>query len=160
MLTPGYRYTLPVSQVNQHEVILAADNEEMKIPRQVCPEGLKPGQNLEVFVFLDRNNKVRITTHMPFAQVGEFAFLQVESVGPHGAFLNWGIEKDLLVPHPEQEQKMLEGRRYLVRLCHDDSNRPIGSSRLDRYLEQENSDLREGDEVELLVWAFTDLGAR
>lgn len=160
MLLPGYCYTLPVTQVSQHDVIVQADQTELEIPKRTCPEDIATGQNLDVFIFIDRNNEMRATTRIPFAQVGEFAFLQVESIGPHGAFLSWGVEKDLLCPHPMQDQKMLEGRRYLVRVCCDDSGRPIASSRLDRFLEQENSDLKVGEEVKILVWAFTDLGAK
>lgn len=160
MLIPGYRYTLPVVKVDQNEVCLQTDSEKLKIPRRLCPDEIRSGQELEVFIYLDRGNKMRATPRLPVAQVGEFALLQVTSVGPHGAFLDWGLEKDLLAPHPEQAQKMLEGRRYLVRVCQDDNNRPIASSRLEHYLEQENSDLVEGQEVELLVWAFTDLGAK
>jgi predicted RNA-binding protein (virulence factor B family) len=115
---------------------------------------------LEVFIYLDRNNQLRATSREPFAEVGQFALLQVSSIGPHGAFLDWGLEKDLLSPFSEQPQKMLEGRRYLVYLCHDQQGRPIASARLEKFVEIENQDLKEGDEVELLIWTFTDLGAK
>ena len=94
------------------------------------------------------------------AQVGEFAMLQVTSVAPHGAYLNWGIGKDLLAPFSEQAQTMLEGRRYLVRILLDKEQRPIASSKIDRFLLAENRDLTQGDEIDVIIWAFTDLGAK
>lgn len=160
MLIPGYCYTLPVDRIDQHDVIVKTDDTELKVPKEICPEEIAPGQELEVFIFIDRGNSLRATTRRPYAQVGEFAFLQVKSIGPHGAFLDWGVEKDLLAPYPEQAQRMEEERRYLVHVCHDSHGRPIASSRLEHYLERENRDLAEGDEVELLVWTFTDLGAK
>lgn len=160
MLIPGYRQTLTVDRVDPHEVVLKEEQDRISIPRRSCPEDVAPGQKLTVFIFLDRNNSLRATTRAPYAQVGEFAFLQVQSTGPHGAFLDWGVEKDLLSPVPEQARRMEEGRRYLVYICHDDNGRPIASSRLEQFLERENRDLEEGQEVDLLVWAFTDLGAK
>ena len=126
----------------------------------MTPDKISQGETVEVFLYLDRDNKQKVTTQMPLAQVGEFALLKVQSIGPHGAFLDWGLEKDLLSPYSEQSQKMLEGRRYLVHICHDQENRPIASSRLEKFLVKENRDLREGEEVNLLIWAFTDLGAK
>lgn len=159
-MLPGQHYQLTVDKITPQGACLAGEDETVLLPSHECPSGLTSGSELEVFVYLDRNSELRATTREPLAEIGQFALLQVSSIGPHGAFLDWGLEKDLLSPFSEQPQKMLEGRSYLVYLCHDSQGRPIASARLERFVEKENQDLKEGDEVELLIWAFTDLGAK
>ena len=160
MLLPGYRYELRIKSIDPKGAWLDAQEDQIFLPRSECPEEIIQGETIEVFLYLDRNNKPKITTKMPLAQVDEFALLKVQSIGPHGAFLDWGVEKDLLSPYNEQSQKMVEGRHYLVHICHDRENRPIASSRLEKFLVKENHDLSEGEEVDLVIWAFTDLGAK
>ncbi len=160
MLAPGYRYELQVKSINEKGAWLYAEEQQLFLPRSEWPAELAPDATVEVFLYLDRDNKPIVTTTMAAAQVGEFALLKVQSVGSHGVFLDWGLKKDLLAPYSEQAQKMVEGRSYLVHVCLDRDNRPIASSRLEKFLVKENRDLREGEEVELLVWAFTDLGAK
>jgi len=159
-MLPGHYYQLTVKSIDAQGAWLESENSDVLLPKRECPAALASGKELKVFLFLDRNNRLRATLRRPRAEVGQFALLQVTSVGPHGAFLDWGLEKDLLAPFSEQPQKMLESRRYLVYLCHDAQGRPIASARLENFVEKENRDLREGDEVELLIWAFTDLGAK
>ncbi len=159
-MLPGYHYQLKVKNIDSKGAWLDAEGQSIFLPKRQCPVDIAAGGSVEVFVYLDRNNQLCATTRKPFAEVDQFALLQVNSIGPHGAFLDWGLEKDLLVPFSEQPQKMLEGRRYLVYLCHDPEGRPIASARLEKFVEKENRDLREGEEVELLIWAFTDLGAK
>jgi len=160
MLSPGYSYKLKIKSIDHKGAWLDAEGEQLFLPKRECPEEMTPGEPVEVFLYLDRDKKPTATTRIPLAQVGEFAVLKVQSVGPHGTFLDWGLEKDLLAPYSEQAQRMEEGRRYLVHICHDDENRPIASSRLEKFLVKENRDLREGDKVDLLIWAFTDLGVK
>jgi predicted RNA-binding protein (virulence factor B family) len=160
MIIPGYRYHLLVDRIEAKGAWLSDQKAEVFLPKRECPEELSPATELEVFVYLDRNGLATATTQMPAAAVGEFATMRVQSVGDHGAFLDWGLAKDLLAPFSEQSKKMLEGRRYLVRVCHDSQQRPIATSRFDRFLSRENRDLEEGQGVELIVWAFTDLGAK
>ncbi|MCK4501471.1 MAG: hypothetical protein KAU22_00445 [Desulfuromonadales bacterium] len=160
MLLPGYRYELKIKSITPKGVWLAAEEEQIFLPQSECPDDINQEEAIEVFLYLDRDNNPKVTTRMPLAQVGEFALLKVKSIGPHGTFLDWGLEKDLLVPYSEQANRMEEGRRYLVHICHDQEDRPIASSRLERFLVKENRDLKEGEEVELVVWAFTDLGAK
>ncbi len=160
MLSPGYSYKLKVKSIDPKGAWLDAQGEQIFLPRRECPDEISVAETVEVFLYLDRDKKPTVTTQIPFAQVGEFALLKVQSVSPHGAFLDWGLKKDLLAPYSEQTQKMEEGRRYLVCIYHDDENRPIASSHLEKFLVKENRDLREGEEVDLLIWAFTDLGAK
>src|SRR6056297_2038984 len=114
MLQPGYRYQLSVATLDQRGAWLCQEQEKILLPRRQCPAGLEIGQHIEVFLYHDRGRRLTATTTLPQAQVGEFALLQVKTVDRHGAFLDWGLEKDLLAPHREQQEKMLEGRRYLV----------------------------------------------
>ena len=160
MLSPGYRYQLKIKSVDQKGAWLDAQGEQLFLPKRECPEEIAPGETVEVFLYLDRDKKLTATARIPLAQIGEFAVLKVKSVGPHGAFLDWGVAKDLLAPYSEQAQRMEEERSYLVHVFHDEDNRPIASSRLEKFLVKENRDLREGEKVDLLIWAFTDLGAK
>lgn len=160
MFIPGKSYRLPVLRIDQSVIYLKTDTTPLSLPKRMCPDNIAPGDLIEVFLYIDRNDELKATTRIPIAQVGEFALLRVTSIGPHGAFLDWGIDKDLLAPHPEQARKMLEGRDYLVRIFSDNRNRPTASSRLEKFLTKENEDLTEGEQVDLLLWAFTDLGAK
>lgn len=159
-MLPGKYVHLKVENIEPKGAWLVGDEQRLLLPQAECPAQLTPGCELTVFIYLDRNNQLAVTTRTPLAEIGQFALLQVTSIGPHGAFLNWGLEKDLLAPFSEQPQKMLEGRRYLVYICHDKQNRPIASARLEKFLQRDNIDLQEGEEVELTIWAFTELGAK
>ncbi len=160
MITAGNFHKLRILRIDHSGAWLEAEDQEILLPRKECPAEIAPGVEVEVFIYVDRNQQILATRKKPVAKVGEFALLQVTSIGPHGAFLDWGIGKDLLAPFNEQTQKMLEGRRYLVRILHDKQQRPIASSKIDRFLLAENHDLTQGDEVEVIIWAFTDLGAK
>lgn len=160
MLLPGYYYHLTVTRIDTAGAWLDAAGEELLLARRECPEELQSGDVVTVFLYLDRNHQLRGTTTAATAQVGEYALLQVKSKGPQGAFLDWGLDKDLLVPVKEQQEPMQIGRWYLVRVCHDDRQRPVASTRLEQFLLEENRDLRHGEQVDLIVWMFTDLGAK
>lgn len=87
---------------------------EILMPTRYVPKGTKPGDKVDVFIYLDSEDRLIATTEQPLAQVGDFALLEVVSANSYGAFLDWGLMKDLLVPHSEQRQKMEEGRSYVV----------------------------------------------
>jgi hypothetical protein len=118
------------------------------------------GEPVNVFVFRDHAGQLRATRKQPVAQVGEFGMLTVTSVSPHGAFLDWGMEKELLAPFRLQPERMQVGRRYLVKVCLDSQGRPFADARVEDGLETAVRGLAEGDEVVLLVWQLTDLGAK
>src|SRR6056297_223594 len=160
MLLPGYYYQLTVTRVSENLIFVDAAGTELSLPRHELPDNLKNGDQLTVFLYLDRHHNLCATNNKPAGQVGEFALLTVKSTSPQGAFLDWGLAKDLFVPHSEQLEPMQVGRRYLVRICHDDQQRPIATARLAKYLREENCDLRQGDRVDLIVWLFTELGAK
>lgn len=132
---------------------------DVLLPTKWIPEGAVVGDRLEVFVYTDSEDRPIATTLTPHAVVNEFGFMRVNQVNDVGAFMDWGIEKDLFVPYREQRMKMQEGRSYVVYLYFDISTgRVAASNRIARFIDNENLTVREGDEVSLLVYERTDLG--
>jgi hypothetical protein len=117
------------------------------------------GETIDVFVYVDREQRLLATTQIPFAMVGEFAALRVVTSSAAGAFLAWGLEGDLFVPKSEQQDNMREGKYYVVAIfVNEKSNRITASSKLDKFLNLQPPRYQEGEEVDLLVYAKTDLG--
>lgn len=116
------------------------------------------GDNVEVFVYIDGKNQTVATTQKPKAQVDEVAWLKVVSLSHAGAFLDWGLPKDLLLPFSEQKGKLGEGRSCLVRLFLDENNRIAASMLLDDFIQDEAFYYKEGQAVELIIADFTELG--
>ena len=135
------------------------DDGEILLPSRYVPEGCKPGDVLNVFIYLDNEERLIATTLQPYVQVGEFACLEVAWVNEYGAFLDWGLMKDLFVPFREQKMKMQKGHRYVVHAHVDeDSYRIMASAKVERYLSKEFPEYQPGEEVEVMVWQKTDLG--
>ena len=135
------------------------DDGEILLPSRYVPEGCNPGDVLNVFIYLDNEERLVATTLEPYVQVGEFACLEVAWVNEYGAFLDWGLMKDLFVPFREQKMKMQKGHRYVVHAHVDeDSYRIMASAKVERYLSKEHPEYQPGDEVEVMVWQKTDLG--
>ena len=119
------------------------------------------GEPLEVFLYLDTQERIVATTHMPLAQVGDFAYLEVAWVNNFGAFLHWGPLKDLFVPFREQKMKMMKGHSYIVHVHLDpETYRIMASAKVEHFLSQDFPPYRTGDQVELLIWQKTDLGLK
>lgn len=119
------------------------------------------GEPLEVFHYLDTQERIVATTHMPLAQVGDFAYLEVAWVNNFGAFLHWGPLKDLFVPFREQKMKMMKGHSYIVHVHLDpETYRIMASAKVEHFLSQDFPPYRTGDQVELLIWQKTDLGLK
>jgi len=132
---------------------------EILLPTRYVPEECNIGDFLNVFLYLDNEERLIATTLTPLVQVGEFACLEVSWVNEFGAFLNWGLMKDLFVPFREQKMKMLVGKKYVIHAHIDeDSYRIVGSAKVDRYLSKELPDYQPNDEVSILIWQKTDLG--
>jgi len=132
---------------------------EILMPNRYVPADCKIGDEVEAFIYLDSEDRIIATTEKPYGMVGDFVLLNVVSVSRMGAFLNWGLMKDLLVPFVEQNQKMEEGKSYVVHIYLDDmSNRIVGSARVEDFLNKAAPEFKEGDEVELIVYGQTDLG--
>lgn len=132
---------------------------EILMPKRYVPEGTMLGDFLEAFIYLDSEDRLIATTEKPLAQVEEFALLEVVSVTPVGAFLNWGLPKDLFVPFREQRKPMEVGKKYLVYVYLDtDSKRIAASSKIENYLDNIPVDYDENEEVDLIIVNETDLG--
>ncbi|MDR1357130.1 MAG: GntR family transcriptional regulator [Tannerellaceae bacterium] len=132
---------------------------EILLPARYVPRNTKPGDEVEVFIYHDNEGRVIATTARPLAIAGEFSFMEVRSVNQTGAFLNWGIMKELLVPFREQKAPMQEGRRYLVYVHVDHvTGRIVASARIDKYLDNVMPAYVHGQEVSLLVADETDMG--
>ncbi len=134
---------------------------EILLPSRYVPEGVEVGDEINVFLYLDQDERLIATTETPLAQVGDFAYLEVAWVNNFGAFLYWGPMKDLFVPFREQKMKMQKGQSYIVHLHVDsESYRIMASAKIERYLSSDFPPYRSGDEVEILVWQKTDLGLK
>lgn len=132
---------------------------EILLPMRYVPDDCQPGDELNVFIYLDNEERLVATTLTPLVQVGQFACLEVAWVNQYGAFLNWGLMKDLFVPFSEQKMKMQVGKKYVIHAHLDDeSYRIVASAKVDRYLSKETAAYEPGQEVDILIWQKTDLG--
>lgn len=133
--------------------------DEILLPKRFVPEDCKVGDEVDVFVYLDSDDCLIATTETPLARVGEFACLTVKQVNPVGAFMDWNLGKDLLCPYPEQKSRMEAGKSYVVYLYQDDQTRRIvASSKINRFLSQQQPAYKNGQPVSLLISDRTDLG--
>lgn len=160
MLHVGRFNTLKISEIDHDGAHFHTPEGDILLPARDLPSGSKINDRLKVFVYLGSAGKLTATLRTPLAQVGEFALLKVAQLNKVGAFLDWGLEKELLVPFSEQTERMKLGRKYLVKLCLDNLGRVVATARIDQCLETGSGDLKAGDEVTLMIWAFTDLGVK
>jgi predicted RNA-binding protein (virulence factor B family) len=132
---------------------------EILLPRRYVPAGCQPGDSVEVFLYHDSEDRLIATTQRPHAGVGDLALLKAVAVNKFGAFLDWGLPKDLLVPFGEQQQRMKEGRSYLVYIYLDKTSRRIAaSSKLKKFLTAQPTDFEKGQPVDLQIAGRTDMG--
>lgn len=160
MIYPGRYNTLRVVKKVDFGVYLdGQDREEILLPKRYVPDACEVDDEVEVFIYFDSEDRIIATTETPRLTHGECAFLRVVSVAKHGAYVDWGLPKDLFVPHREQSEPMEEGRSYIVFLAYDpQSDRLFGSSRLEYYLDNTSARYEVGDAVEIIVADKTDLG--
>ena len=151
---------LKASRSTQHGYYLVdEENNEVLLPNKYVPDGFKTGDTISVFVYKDSEDRITATTLEPNILLGEFAMMEAVQVNATGAFMDWGLEKDLLVPYSEQLTRMRSGREYAVYLYLDDkTDRLVGTTKIDRYLERENLTVERGDKVDLLICNSTDIG--
>ncbi len=136
------------------------ENEDtVLLPASYVKEEFKEGDEIDVFVYTDSEDRLVAVTDKPNLMLHEFGPLKVKAVTDFGAFMDWGLHKDLLVPYDEQIGPMQEGRTYLIYVYHDEvSNRLVGSTKLSKFLHPDNITVKKGDEVDIVVWEATDLG--
>lgn len=160
MLEFGRMNQLKIYEIDEEGAWLRAGREEILLPKRELDEEISKGDTVSVFVYADASGNPVATLRQPFAEVGEFALLRASQVNVHGAFMDWGLFKDLLVPVKEQLEPMKPGRRYLVKVRLDREGRPIGTARVEKGLSAVDETLSEGQEVDLIVWEFTEIGAK
>ena len=132
---------------------------EILMPKRYVPEDCKPEDMINAFIYRDSEDRIIATTETPKAMVDQFAFLKVKSVTTVGAFLDWGLPKDLLVPYREQSHKMESGKSYPVYLYLDnETERIVASSKINRFLDNLPPKFEENQEVDLFIISKTDIG--
>lgn len=132
---------------------------EILMPSKWIPGGVGVDDHVNAFLYYDSSDRIIATTQKPLAGVGDFAYLKVKDVNNVGAFLDWGLDKDLMVPFAEQMAKLEKGRSYLVYVFVDPrTKRIVASAKLEKFLELTPSSLKAGDEVDLIIWIRSDLG--
>lgn len=159
MIAIGQYHTLTIDRLSAPGLYLTNGTDTVLLPKKWVTRTMLPGTTLNVFVYLDNEERPIATTLKPFACVNEFARLRVRQVNDAGAFLDWGIEKDVLVPFREQNETMEEDRYYVVYIYIDSlTGRLIASAKLNRFLKRNVDTLSEGDTVSILVTKETDRG--
>ena len=153
--------TLVVKRYVDFGLYLSAQDDDIEVlmPRRYTSRDMRVGDLVDVFVYNDSEDRMVATTEKPYAMVGEFALLRVNSVSGVGAFLDWGLMKDLLVPFREQKMRMIKGRSYIVYVYVDDaSDRIVASAKIDKFLDNKIPSFKPYEEVDILVVQRTDLG--
>ena len=177
MITLGDYNTLTILRRTEHGLYLSGDEKsgDILLPQRFVTPVMHIGEQLEVFIYLDQEERMIATTEHPLAKVGEFACLEVAWTNQYGAFLNWGLQKDLFCPFREQKQRMQRGKSYIVYVKIDEeSYRLMATAKVEKYLSVPYAEepaqslaaqddppmplVRHGEQCDCLVWQKTDLG--
>jgi predicted RNA-binding protein (virulence factor B family) len=161
MIRVGHIQTLPVLRLSRHGAYLGTEEDNVLLPRKEVPEDAAEGHSLRVFVYADSEDRPTATLRQPKAVVGAFAPMQVVSLAPYGAFVDWGLDKDLLVPHNLQHAPMERGRTYVVHVLADErTERLVGTTILGPRLREATDRFRPQQRVQCMVYDVSPLGAR
>lgn len=161
MLKLGTRQALMIARETDFGLFLEnGEGDEVLLPNAFVPDNYKIGEDIEVFLYLDNEERPTATTQEPYVTLDDFGWLECCEVNNYGAFMDWGLAKQLFVPFREQARPMVNGRRYIVRLYLDDkTNRLVGSSRTNRFLDNTELTVAKFDKVNILVTHITEKGA-
>jgi len=155
----GQFNTLKIDRDTQVGLFLTDGKEDVLLPNKYVPKVFEIGEEITVFVYLDHEERPVATTLVPYIFLNEFALLRVNYVNQIGAFMDWGMEKDILVPFKEQARPMEKGKRYLVYLYLDEkTNRLVASSKTNQFLNNENVTFEKNEEVDLIISHITEIG--
>lgn len=160
MMQLGKRNDMTVLREVDFGVYLdGGDLGDVLLPRRYVPQGCKVGDVINVFLYLDQEERLIATTEHPLIEVGKIAYLEVKWVNQFGAFLDWGLMKDLFCPFREQKMKMVQGRSYIV-YCYIDSltHRIVATAKIEKFLSKERPPYHHGDIVDILIQQKTELG--
>lgn len=160
MVEIGRINTLTVVKIVDFGIYLDGEERgEILMPKEYVPDNCFPDDEVKAFIYFDSEDRIVATTEVPNIMVGEFAWMKVVAVSSVGAFLDWGLRKDLLVPFREQRDPMVEGKSYLVYAYVDKaSDRIVASTKIDKYLDQVFPEYEPGQEVDILIARKSDLG--
>ena len=159
MLKIGEYHTLKIARETKVGLFLVNETDDVLLPNKYVPNDYKIGDDLTVFVYLDHEERPVATTLKPFITLNSFAVLKVNYINKFGAFLNWGMEKDLFVPFKEQARPMEKDKRYIVTMYLDkQTGRLAASSKINQFLDKEPLDVEVGQEVDLMVSHITEIG--
>jgi len=155
----GQYNRLGVQTRSDFGVYLNSGDDRVLLPNKYVPERLSIGDSLDVFVYTDSEDRLVATTLKPAGVVDDFVFLIAKDVAPFGTFMDWGLEKDLLVPKNEQQDRMEPGKKYLVKICRDDrTHRVYGTTKISANCDKNTGDLKVGQQVDLIVHTITTTG--
>lgn len=163
MIQLGRFNTLTIVRFTDHGAYVdGGEVGEILVPKAYVRPEMRPGDVLDLFIYLDQQERLVATTEQPLAQAGEFAYLNVAWVNEHGAFLHWGVMKDLFVPFREQKRTMEQDRSYIVYIYVDEeTQRLAATAKINRYIREASPhEYHRGQEVDLLVWQRTELGLK
>jgi uncharacterized protein len=161
MIQIGAYHRLKVARLTEFGAYLTDGTDDVLLPRRYTPQGIEPGDEMRVFVTTDSEDRPVATTKRPKGVAGDFAVLRATAITPVGAFMDWGLDKDLLVPFGEQHRRLDEGRKYVVRIVFDEkSNRLFGSTKVAQFLKGDSAELSTGQKVNVLVTDSGPEGAR
>jgi predicted RNA-binding protein (virulence factor B family) len=159
MLKIGEFNNLTIARRVTIGLFLTDGEQEVLLPKKYMPEIVEVGAQIKVFIYLDQGQRPIATTLRPYIRLNDFSYLRVNHTNKFGAFMDWGLEKDLFVPFAEQSTKMETGKRYLVYFFMDEkSERLVASSKINRFLSQEHPTYADQEEVEIIIKNATDLG--
>jgi predicted RNA-binding protein (virulence factor B family) len=159
MIHLGKRNTLTALRLTPPGMFLGDGRDEVLLPNKYIPEGLEEGDSVNVFVYRDSEDRLIATTLQPALELYEFGLLKVTAIAPFGAFLDWGLEKDLLLPLSEQSRPVKEGDEVVVCVVPDvETDRLIATAKVGQYLEYDRIPYQGGQQVDLLIYERSDLG--
>lgn len=159
MIEIGQYNTLKIVRDTSVGLYLSDGKQDILLPNKYVPKKFEMGDEMAVFVYLDQEERMVATTLKPYIRLNEFAFLRVNFVNKFGAFMDWGLEKDLFVPFREQARPMEKSKRYLIYMYLDEkTNRLVGTSKINQFLDNEHLTVTQGEEVDLIVSHITEVG--
>ncbi|MBT3178861.1 MAG: hypothetical protein HOG03_20860 [Desulfobacula sp.] len=159
MLKIGQYNDLIVEKRVEFGLYLESEEDRILLPQKYIPEDANIGDTLRVFVYNDSEDRPVATNLTPKGVLGDFVFLKAKDVASFGTFMDWGLEKDLLVPKSEQQDRMIPGKKYLTKICFDDlTGRVFGTTKISVHCDKNIKDLKVGQKVDLLIHSFTKIG--
>jgi len=159
MLKIGQYNELVVESRVEFGLYLDSDAGRILLPNKYVSEEFNIGDTLEVFIYTDSEDRLVATTLQPKGIVDDFVFLKAKEIVSFGTFMDWGLEKDLLVPKSEQQERMLPPRKYLIKICFDEgTGRVYGTAKISTNCDKNTQDLAAGQQVDLLIHSLTEIG--